>query len=250
MKVREIYEYIDSFAPFSTACDFDNCGLIVGDMNEDIKKIGLALDITNDVIDRAISENINLIITHHPVIFNATKSIKSNTPVYKLIQNNISTIASHTNLDKACGGVNDTLVEYYELTSVTSPVELEDLGRVGELAQAIPVKKYAEIIKQNLNAKVVRYYDAGVKVKKVGFVSGSGGSMIKDALCLGIDTFITGDIKHDQFVDAKNIGLNLIEANHFDSEVVVLKSLKEKLDTVCKDIEVTILQSDNFVDIV
>lgn len=250
MKVRQIYECINEFAPFFTACDFDNCGLIVGDMNADVKKIGLCLDASNEMIERAFNNGVNLIITHHPVIFNPTKKIMANTPVYKLIKNDISVISAHTNLDKAIDGVNDTLVKYYELENISSPEILENLGRVGELREPISVKEYAQIIKKNLNAKAVRFYDAGIKVKKVGFVSGSGGSMMKDALSLGIDTFITGDIKHDQFVEARNIGLNLIEASHFDSEIVVLNSLKQKLNNICTDTEILILETENFVDIV
>lgn len=250
MKVSDIYKFIDEFAPFNTACDFDNCGLIVGDMNDDVKKIGLALDITNDVIDKAVAQGINLIITHHPVIFNATKSILSDTPVHKLIKNNISTISAHTNLDKAVGGVNDTLIEYYQLYNVISPDEFDNLGRVGTLKNPMKVKEYAKIIKKNLNSKVVKFYDAGLQVKKVGFVSGSGGSMIANAVSLGIDTFITGDIKQDQFVYAQNYGINLIEANHFDSEIVILKVLKQKLYNVFTNTEIVILQSENCIDIV
>lgn len=250
MKIKQVYDYIDRFSPFSTQCDFDNCGLLIGNFDDNVKKIGLALDITNDVIDKAIKQGINLIITHHPVIFNPIKSVISNTPIYRLIENNISTIAVHTNLDKALGGVNDTLIEYYNLENVISPEILENLGRVGELKTSISVKEYAKIIKDNLNAKSVRFLDCGNMVKKVAYVSGSGGSMMKSVLSLGVDTFITGDIKHDQFVDAKNIGINLIEAGHYDSEVVVLKSLKKKLDEFCDGIDVVILESGSYIDVV
>lgn len=250
MKVKQVYDYLDSIAPFLTACDFDNCGLIIGDMNAQVKKIGLALDITNDVCDKAVSMGINLIISHHPVIFNPMKNIQTNSPVYKLIQNNISTIAMHTNLDKAMGGVNDTLVDYYALKDVYSPESLDDLGRVGEIKEEISIKDYALKIKNNLNSKSVKYYDAGKKVKKVCFVSGGGGSMIKNVLELGVDTFITGDIKHDQYIDAVNNGINIIEANHFDSEIVVLNPLKEKLSTLDSTVEIEILQSNNYVNIV
>ncbi len=166
MKVKDIYRFMDEFAPFERAEDFDNCGLIVGDMEQEVTKIGMALDITNEIIDKALDKGINLILTHHPVIFNAMKRICANHPVYRLIRNGISVISAHTNLDKAQFGINTVLAEYYHLQNVASPLCLDDLGRIGNLESPLPVPEYAKLIKASLGAQSVRYLDCGKPVSK------------------------------------------------------------------------------------
>ncbi len=252
MKVKEIYQLIDTFAPFHTAESYDNCGLLIGSEQATVNKIGLALDITNPIIDLAIQQQIDLIVTHHPLIFHPLKQILAQTPVYRLIQHGISHIAAHTNLDKAEQGTNTVLAERYELTQVTTPECLENLGRMGQLQQPLPLEQYINRIKCNLGCDGIRCYDAQRPVHRVVSISGSGAGAIKQVLALGADTFITGDIKHDVFVEAQNVGLNLIEVNHFDAENQVLPALKETLETICKaqEIEVVILSVTNQVKII
>lgn len=230
MKVYEIYRFLDQLAPFDTAEEFDNCGLLVGDPDQEVTKIGLALDITHAVIRQAVKEGIDLIITHHPVIFHPLKQVQVNSTVYQLIRNGISVISAHTNLDKAETGVNAVLAKYYCLQNIASPLCLDDLGRLGNLPAPMPVPEYAALIKKNLGASGVRYYDSGKPVQKAAYISGSGGSMMQQVLSCDIDTFITGDLKHDAFIDAQNLGLNLIEVGHFDSENVVFFSLAEQIE--------------------
>ena len=242
MKLKEIYDYIDKIAPFDTAEAFDNCGLLAGDPEREICKIGLALDITHAVIDKAVEYGIDLIITHHPILFTPIKRLCAPSVFFRLIESRIATIAAHTNLDKAM--VNDVLAEYYHLTQLSSPEILEDLGRKGILESSMPVEEYAKLIKKELKAGAVRYYDAGKPVENVVYISGSGGGMFREAISCGADTLVTGDLKHDIFVEAQNIGLNLIEANHFDSENTVMEPLKRRLEQFFKG-EVWLLCPEN-----
>lgn len=244
MKIKEIYEEMNHWAPFETAEDFDNCGLIIGDFDAEITKIGFALDITQTVIDQALDAKINLIITHHPPIFHAIKQIHAPSPVYRLIQNGISVISAHTNLDKAKGGVNDILAEYYCLHDIISPEILSDLGRIGTLDSPTPIPEYAEMIKKRMNAQGIRYLDCGKPAHKVAYISGGGGGQFHEAMQCGADTFITGDIKHDQFVDAQNAGLNLIEAGHFDSENLVYQAVANHISAF-SGLDVLLLSAEN-----
>ena len=233
MKVKEIYQFMDEFAPFERAEDFDNCGLIVGDMEQEITKIGMALDITTEIIEKAVSLDINLIITHYPVSFHAKKKICAEDPVYQLIRSGISVISAHTNLDKAGLGINTVLANYYHLKNVASPLLLDDLGRIGDLEEPMAVCDYAKLIKESLGAQSVRYLDCGKPAQKVAYISGCGAGMFQEVMQCEIDTFITGDLKLDLFVEAQNRGINLIEAGHFDSENVIFESLGKHIEEFC-----------------
>lgn len=245
MKVKEIYHWLDTVAPFATAESFDNCGVLVGDPQQEADRIGLALDITTDVIRRAEAEGITLIITHHPVIFHPMKSVLADTVVYQLIRAGIAVISAHTNLDKAEFGVNSVLAKALKLTNVVSPLSFDSLGRIGELLHPIPIQAYAEQVKEALHAGNIRYLDAGRPVKKVACSSGSGASLLEEAVKNGADTFVTGDVKHDVFVSAKNAGINLIDAGHFDTENIVLEPLRERMRRETGTDEVLILSEYN-----
>lgn len=250
IQVKDIYMLMDEFAPFRTAEGFDNCGLLVGELDAKIQKIGLALDATNPVIERAAEAGVHLLVTHHPVMFHPIQKIQKSHPVYRMIQYGISHIAAHTNLDKAEGGVNTVLARYYKLRNIASPLILGDLGRIGELAHPCSAAEYAAMIKESLGSGAVRYYDSGRPVKRVAYISGGGGSQFEEVLCCGIDTFITGDLKHDQFIEAENRGFNLIEANHFDSENTVMEPLAERIREAFPELEVVLLSRENPVKVV
>lgn len=118
MTVNDILKAVDNIAPFRLTMDFDNTGLLVGDPQAEVSGVVLALDCTDEVVDEAICQGANLIITHHPVIFHGIKQVRSDSVVWKLIRNNISVISAHTNLDIAQGGVNDCLAQKLGLSSL------------------------------------------------------------------------------------------------------------------------------------
>lgn len=254
-QVKDIYNYIDSLAPFETQMDFDNAGLLVGRSDAQVDKVLVALDITTQVIAEATEMGAQLIVAHHPVIFYPIKAVTdadvTGEKVLRLAENRIAAICAHTNLDAAQGGVNDLLAEKLGLT------ELEQLhqdgvdeqgrpygiGRVGVLKTQSPLNTaaFAEKVKAALNASSVRYMDASRPVHRVAVGGGSCGSMLRDAVCAGCDTFVTSDVKYDVFLGAKELGINLLDAGHFSTEDVVTESLVQTLQHAFP--QVTIVKS-------
>lgn len=240
--VQNIFESIESFAPSSLAMDYDNVGILVGDRNLEVQKSLITLDCTSMAIQKAIEIGANLIITHHPVIFNPIKRVNEDSLVLKLISNGIALISAHTNLDIARGGVNDCLASAIGLKNVRGIVAIkgkdqpEYLCRIGDLSESKMPEQLAKIIKQQLNAVSIKYADAGLLIKKLAICSGAGGDEFISAKLEGADALLTGEVKHDQFIEAVECGVTLIEAGHFDTEDVVIEPLKEKLSSLMKDV--------------
>ena len=241
-EVKDIYNYIDSFAPFDTAFSYDNCGVLVGDNETEVFSCVIALDMTQDVITFAKIHKSNLIITHHPVIFEAMKSITSGDLVYQLIQNNISVISAHTNLDLAVGGVNDALASRLGLSEIKVFENEDNIGRVGVLEQELSCIEFAKLIKQKIGARVVDYTDCGKKIKSVAVIGGEGSNFYIQSR--KYDAYVTGEVKHHTYSYAKNMGVQLFVAGHYETEVVVLEPLKMMLEQKFSDI--TFLVYDNF----
>lgn len=249
-QVKDIYNYIDSIAPFDTQMDFDNAGLLVGRGSASVEKILVALDITHEVIREAAQLGAQLIVAHHPVIFHPLKSVTDSDvtgeKVLLLAQQGIAAICAHTNLDAAQGGVNELLAEALGLTGleqlhqdgVDGQGRPYGIGRVGVLERDIPVDAFAACVKEKLNAAGVRYVDAGRPVRRVAVGGGSCGSMLHDAVAAGCDTFVTADVKYDVFLEAKALGINLLDAGHFATEDVVTQPLADKLQTAFAQVSV------------
>ncbi len=236
--VNDVYEYIDSFAPFSSALSFDNVGTLVGDRNSNVKKIVCALDITKDAVEFSEKVGAELIVSHHPVIFDPLKSVCSDNVVYSLCRKGINAICAHTNLDAAPGGVNDVLCSLLDLKNVEA-FEPENIARIGDtqdgsLAQLLNTA----LIKLGLTN--VNYVDCGKTPKKIAVIGGSGGGYIDEVISAGADTLITGEMKHNQFIEAKAKGLNVIVAGHFETEYPVIPVLADKLTKQFEAVEVHI----------
>ena len=224
--VREIYNFIDSIAPFNTAEEWDNSGLLVGDENKTVNKIVFALDCTNDVIEQAISCDADLIVTHHPVIFKPLSEISADCLVYKLIKNDLSIICAHTNYDKAIEGVNDILCYSVELEKF---VHIDGTClNVGELSTEMNSDEFAQFVKSKLNG-IVRYNSIEKSVKKVAVCSGSGSDYLALAKELNCDALLTGDGSHHSFLDADEMGILLVCAGHFETENIAIKPLADKI---------------------
>ena len=246
--VKNIFDFLNSIAPVSLKMDFDNVGLLVGDSGARVAKCLIALDITDEVIDEAVSMGANLIVSHHPLIFNPVKSVLADDllgkKLIKLIKNDISAICMHTNLDIADGGVNDALMTalggsvsgFLEPCGEDADGNAVGCGRVGELAAETDLQAFLSVCKNTLNVNGLRYHDAGLNVKKLAVMGGSGGDCIALAKSLGCDTYVTSDIKYNGFLDAKELGINLIDADHFCTENVIVPVLHEKLSGEFTDI--------------
>lgn len=250
-KVCEIRDFLGEIAPFEMKMDFDNVGFLAGNSTDEVTKIMASLDITDEVIDEAEEKGANLIVSHHPMFFslkNVTDEDMTGKRVMRLLRKGMNAICMHTNLDAAKGGVNDLLAKKAGLTDiellcvdgVTKDGEEYCVGRVGQLREPMPMEEYLTRIKYALQAGGLRYHSAGIPVKKVAVVGGSGMSMISEVLKKGCDTFITSDIKYDAFLDARAGGYNLIDADHFCTENVVVPYLAGSISKKFPDIDVLI----------
>lgn len=242
-KVCEIFQYINKIAPFETAMDFDNVGLLVGDSNENVKKCLVALDITNNVIKEAKKLQANLIISHHPVIFNPIKTLDVNTVPYNLVKEGISAICAHTNLDMAIFGVNSCLADALNIKNVKALSIYKVLGNelpmglVGELDEYYNCEEFAKLVKDKLNCNGVRYTNIQKRIKKVALCSGAGGNLISEAKKSNADAFITGEIKHHEILYAVENDICVVDAGHFKTEDIVILPLISKLKSEFKSIE-------------
>lgn len=223
----EIYDYIDSFAPFSSAMDFDNVGILIGSRDALSEKVLLALDITSEVISEAVQKNVSVIVTHHPIIFHPLKNIHTDSLQYKLIKNNMTVISAHTNLDICCGGVNDTLAEKIGLnfTEHTN----NDCYLLGETDKEFSFTEFADYIKDRMNCKGFRFTYKNGSIKRVLVACGAGGSSIFDAVKEKADAFVTGEIKHHELLAARENNIAVYDLGHFRSEDMIIDKLAEML---------------------
>lgn len=240
--VSDIYNYIDEIAPFALQESYDNSGLIIGNGAYGVSKALVALDITYDITLEAIECGADLIITHHPLIFRAIKRVDTETPLGKLLANGVSVISAHTSFDSA--KMNDILCEKLGLVP-REPLAVENGVPIGNICECEPLtaKQLAERIKSALGNSVVRYNDLDrtslykdKKLKRVAVCSGSGGSFLNEVLSKKADCYITGDVKHDVFIDAHNAGLCVFDAGHFHTEDIfceyMTKTLSQKFPNV------------------
>ena len=254
--VREIYQYLDGLAPFSLQMDFDNAGFLVGRGDRQVDKLLVSLDITEEVVAEAAQLGCQLIVSHHPVIFFPAKSVTDATPdgriLLSLVEHNIAPICAHTNLDAVSGGVNDALARKLGLTNieqlkqdgVDASGRPYGIGRVGNTA-GVPMyaPAFAAFVKEALGANGVRFVDARRPVRRVAVGGGACADMLKDALALGCDTFVTADVKYNGFLDAKALGVNLIDAGHYPTEQVVVPVLAKWLADGFAKVEVLTTQT-------
>ncbi len=226
--VKNILNFTETFAPLCTAADFDNCGVLVGSTAKEITKVLLALDITNDVVEEAKATGAELIISHHPVIFNPIKALNSECVPYLLAKYNIAALCLHTNLDIAenCG-VNVCLAKALGLTDTT--LYPEEFLLMGKLSEAMNVKEFAEFVKARLGANCVTYTESDREIKTVAMCSGAGADFYGVAKEKGADAFLTGEAKHHEYLEAASCDIPLVTAGHFYTEDVAINPLKEKL---------------------
>lgn len=235
MTIEKIYEFLNEKFPVNTAADYDNPGLLIGDKTADVKSAVLALDCTRDAIDTAVKNGAKLIITHHPVIFKGLKSIKKGDIVYTLIENGISVISMHTNLDVAQNGVNDALCSALELQKVEAVTGYDGFSfRVGLLKEEMTSDRFAAYVGSKLDTAVK--YVGEETVKKVAVCSGSGSDFLNDSIALGCDALVTSEVKHNLFLSAEESGFTLIDAGHFPTEDVIIEPLKALLEKQFPDV--------------
>lgn len=228
--VNDVFNYINKIAPFESQCEWDNSGLLVGNGQQKVKKIGVVLDITRKATDFAVENGIDLIVSHHPVIFTPAKNFLSGNPAFSLASNGISAICAHTSLDIAKGGVNDALATVlgFKNISVFSDFGETSMIRIAEIEET-DAPHLAKTVANKLSTVAVTA-DSEKRIRKVAFCGGAGGSFTEQvsAKC---DAFITGEAKHHEFLLAKELGLTLIAAGHHETENPVVETLFQKLQS-------------------
>lgn len=229
MKICEIFDFLNSLYPVETAEDFDNVGLLVGSGENEVTACIVALDCTKSAIETAVERGANLIITHHPVIFEPLKSLSQNSIPALCIKNGVSVISMHTNLDKGLNGVNDALCSKLGLCGIErfSGYDMYPLFK-GQLKSEMSEEAFVRYLKDTLGGSV-RYNSTGKTIKTVAVCSGSGGRYVFDAIKCGCDAFVTADVKHDVFIDAQNENFPVFDAGHFHTEDVIVEPLTQIL---------------------
>lgn len=238
--VNEILAFLETVAPAASKMDWDNVGLLCGSRKREVSKILVALDPFEDAAEEAVEIGADLIVTHHPLIFQPVKNVTDDTSIGRVIltlaKHDISAINAHTNLDVAEGGVNDVLAQVLGLQNVE--VVPGGLLRIGDV-NAQPVESFLEHVKNTLGCPGLRYVGSG-EVHRVAVGGGACGSELMDAVDAGCDTFVTSDIKYNTFWDAHDLGINLIDAGHFYTENPVCKIFADKLSAAFPQISVEI----------
>ena len=243
--VSDVFALLNEKAPVAGKMEFDNVGLLVGHSDRPVACILTALDITDEVIEEAAELDAELIVSHHPLFFEL-KTVTDDTMeghlALSLAEKNISAICMHTNLDAAQGGVNDALMAALggKAEAVLEPDTA--IGRIGELPREVPFSEFLPFVKKQLASNGLRYHDAGRPVKRLAVCGGSGGGDIGLAAAAGCDTYVTADVKYHQFLEAKHLGLNLIDADHFCTENVVVPVLYQWLAEAFPEIDVRVSQ--------
>lgn len=231
--VRDIEQYLYAWAPRELAESWDNVGLLVGDPEVEVHRVLVALDVTPQVVDEAIEKDCQLIAAHHPVMncaWNQVQTVRTDDRqgrvLTELIRHSIAAICMHTNLDAAAGGVNEVLAQKLGLSDLKMLTE-EKIGRIGTLKCEIPLVEFTHSVIELLGCNGLRYVDAGRPVHRVAVGGGACGCYIPQAIAAGCDTFVTSDLKYNDFLDTE--GLNLIDAGHFPTENVVCPALRDRL---------------------
>ena len=242
--IQEIFETLCALAPIELQLGFDNSGLLVGHPDKSVSRVLLSLDITPEVIEEAIQTGAELLVAHHPLIWEPLKSVTDRgegAKVLRMLENGLGAICMHTNLDLAPGGVNDVLLRLLGAEG-DAPLDQDGCGRIGRLPKPLPLAAFLGQCRAQLQAKGLRYYDAGRPVEKLAVMGGAGAHAIEDAWRAGCDTYLTSDIKYHQFLQAAELGMNLIDADHFCTENPVMPVLAARLRAAFPELDVRLSQ--------
>lgn len=247
LTVGNIYEAIDTFAPFASQESWDNSGLLVGSMCQPAQRILTTLDISAEVISEAVQREVQLIVAHHPVIFSPLKTLPVSSPVYQLAAHGIAAICVHTPLDVAPEGLN-----MYAHTQLKDALLLEGnlavleptwkdgrgFGWVDASRREWMPEELAKQLQTAFGCPAVRFSNGNKPIRKVAFSSGSSASLLELAAAQGCDALITGDIKHDRWYAAEFLGLSLFDCGHYGTEQMAAQILYDKIRAAYPEAEV------------
>ena len=239
MQIRELINKLEEKYPFELQEEWDNSGLQIGNPDNELKGVVVSLDLEEGAIDYALEDKkANLIITHHPYLFNPTKSIDFRDSFYnrlkKCIKNDITVYAFHTNLDIAEGGVNDNLAHILGLRDIKSLENGKEhgLGRYGYIDKQ-SANKFLKEVKEKLEASgLVVYGNCDKMIEKVALCGGAGSFLIEDAINQACDLIVTGDVKYHEAMDMSNKGIIIADVGHFASENHIIYKLQDEIEEI------------------
>lgn len=238
LQVQNCVEIMEQLAPRELAMEWDNVGLQLGSMEKVIKSVLVTLTITESLVDRAIDQGVDLIVSHHPLIFKPIKQIRTHTPegriLTKLIKNDIGVYVAHTNLDQAANGLNYWLAEDLNLSAVKVLAPSDEslvtgLGRIG-VVPGLSVWELATQLKERWQSTVRIVGDPDRWCERVAVCGGSGGGLLHKAAMAGADVFVTGDVGYHDALEAKAYGLSVIDAGHFGTERIMVAKVADYLE--------------------
>lgn len=232
--VKNIYDYINSIAPFDTQEEWDNAGFLIGEFRKEVKKAVLCLDVTKATAQFAADINADLILSHHPVIFSGIKSIVKGSAVYICTENNIAVISAHTNFDSAQFGINYNLAKRLGLNNIR---QIEgSFITVGELDAEMSIDDFAQYVSDTLDVSGIRYTDTEIDIKTVA-VGGGACEEYTEIAMKNADCFITGDMKYHEMLECSEQGYAVISAGHYETEHDSFMMLMDKLKDMFPDVE-------------
>ncbi len=248
MVCEEIMQILEEQSPTSLALSWDNVGLLVGSPVHEVKKIYVAVDATDEVVDAAVTAGADMLLTHHPLIFHGVKQITSGDyigkRIIKLIQNNMVYYAMHTNFDirgmaelsaAIMGLKNDSVLE------VTGELNGQQvgIGRIGDLMEPMDLGHCATFVREAFSLKQVKVFGDTKRILiRAAICPGSGKSVISRAIDMGAGVLITGDIDHHEGLDAVEQGLCIIDGGHYGLEHIFVSYMKNYLSKRCEGVEV------------
>ena len=253
MNCNEIIGKLESLSPTAFAEDWDNIGLLVGRRDKEVETIYIALDATDEVIEEAVRVGADMLLTHHPLIFKKLDRVTTDDfigrRVCRLIKNDVSYYAMHTNFDvmgMADAAADELSLKDRAVLNVTyeDDIAKEGCGRVGKLKKCMSVAELAELVKAKFHVPNVRVFgELGDIVETAAVMPGSGGSYIKDALNAGADVMITGDIDHHEGIDAAAQGITVIDAGHYGIEKLFITYMEEYIRRELPELRICHAQS-------
>lgn len=253
LRLNEIYSILNNNFPFNEAEEWDNSGILVEGKSE-VNKILVSLDATKEVVLEAIEKECDLIICHHPVIFDPIKALLDNIPAVLALKNNISIISAHTNYDVSSFGADEHFsTRLYEKCSFKCEGFLEitqnspiphGFGRIGRLGREYSEEEFASILKDIFGSEQIRLVKTGKNIEKVAFCCGGGSDYISLANKLGCDAYITSDVKHSGFIYAKNNCLSLFSPTHYQMEKAAMQNLYSLIKDNTDEVEVILSESE------
>jgi dinuclear metal center YbgI/SA1388 family protein len=242
MKCREVIHILEELAPTRYACSWDNVGLLLGRRDKEVKKLYLALDVTDEVLDEVIGGGYDMLITHHPILFRPVSRINDDDYLgrwmLRLLAQDISCYALHTNFDISPGCMGDLAAERLGLKA-ERPLEItvpdaehpQGVGRIGTLEEEVTVGELCEKVKKAFGLPFVTLYSANEDrpAKRIAISPGSGKGMTKIAEEAECDVLISGDFGHHDGMDAVAAGISVINAGHYGLEHIFMEFIEEFL---------------------